>query len=57
MEIHEKIDTLKEIDSKIIIYEGLDVAFIGYCDIFSKTIAIYYKNKVIEILMDKNNWT
>ncbi|GAA0778449.1 hypothetical protein GCM10008908_35410 [Clostridium subterminale] len=57
MEIHKKVDILKEIDSNIITYDGLDSAIIGYCDIFNKTIAIYNKDKVIEILMDKNNWT
>ncbi|NFK79392.1 hypothetical protein FDA95_12450 [Clostridium botulinum] len=57
MEIGQKVNTLKEIDCNIITYDGLDSAIIGYCDIFNKTIAIYDKDKVFELLMDKNNWT
>lgn len=57
MEFNKKIGNLKEIDSSIIIYDGLNDALIGYCDIFNKTIAIYDKYKVIEILMKQNNWT
>lgn len=52
----QKVDNLFKIDSKIITYHGLDSAIIDYCDIYNKTIAIYDKDKVIKILMDKNNW-
>lgn len=57
MEMLNKIYTLKEINSNIIIYDGLNDAIIGYCDIFNKTIAVYNKDEVIKILIYKNNWT
>lgn len=57
MQSSKEVDIHKEIDPYIVVFEDLNNALIGYCDIFNKTIAIYDKKKVIKLLMDKNNWT
>lgn len=57
MKIEEKRNTLNDIESNIIFCDGFDEALIGYCDSFDKTIAIYDKEKIIEILMNRENFT
>lgn len=57
MNFSEKTTFLKELNSDIIFYSGLDDALVGYCDIFNKTIALYDKEKAVNILVTKNNWS
>lgn len=57
MKNSEKINVIKNIDPNIVTCDGFDDALIGYCDILNKSIAVYNKEQVINILMTKNNWT
>ena len=40
-------------DNEILIADGLDEAFIGIGQQFNKTLAVYDRNKVIEVLMEQ----
>jgi len=50
------IETLSEIDEKIIVFDGLDKAFIGHGFNWQSQnhIAIYDYDKIIKILMDRD---
>jgi hypothetical protein len=50
-------DLLAEINDEILLCAGFDEAIIGYVEIFSKTIALYDKQKCIQILMERDNMT
>jgi len=50
-------DLLAEINDEILLCDGFDEAIIGYVEIFSKTIALYDKQKCIQILMERDNMT
>ncbi len=52
-----KVDVLSEINSEIVVFDGFDDAIIGYVEIFSKTIALYDKEKCIETLKSRDGMT
>ncbi len=45
------ISTIQEIDPEILLADGFEEALIGYVEIFNKTVALYDRDKCVEILM------
>jgi hypothetical protein len=50
----EKHTLLGDIDEHILTCDGLDDALVGYVQIFNKTIALYDREKCIEVLMERD---
>jgi hypothetical protein len=47
-------ETLAEIDEQILLADGFEEALIGYVEIFNKTIALYDRDKCLDILMKRD---
>ncbi len=50
-------EALEEFDADILLADGFEEALIGYVEIFSKTIALYDRDKCISILMTRDSMT
>jgi hypothetical protein len=51
------IDILYDVNPDIVFCDGFDEAIIGFVEIFSKTIALYDKQKCIDILINRDGMT
>jgi hypothetical protein len=54
MDFKAKREALAEMNEEILLADGFEDALIGYCQVFSKTIAIYDEAKCIGILMKRD---
>lgn len=50
----EIIEELQEIDDSLLTADGFDDALIGYVTIYSNTVALYDRDKCIEILIQRD---
>jgi hypothetical protein len=48
---------LKDIDDKILLADGFEEALLGYATQGNRTMAVYDREKCIQILMDRNGVT
>lgn len=49
-------ERLAEIDEDILVANGLDDAIIGYVESNGNLVALYNRDKCIEVLMENNEW-
>jgi hypothetical protein len=52
-----KVEQLSEINPEILLCDGFEDALIGFVDVFNKTIALYDKQKCLDILIQRDGMT
>jgi len=50
----EMKETISQANEEALTADGFDAALIGYVEIFNKTVALYDREKCIDILMDRD---
>ena len=48
------VDFLAEINPEIIVCDGLDEALVGYIELFDKVVALYDKDRCVNIFMNRD---
>ena len=51
------LEELAELDPEILLADGFEDAVIGYVTIFNKTVALYDRDKCLDILMKRDGMT